>query len=185
MAILGAMTAPDDTQEHPVVRAEAPSLEALYTAHAARLARVLRAAGLPDATDAVQEAFVQAVVHWRKVSTLRRPARLDPPRRDQPRASTGGARAAASDALTAADRDHVGRLCVRGARPRRRARRPHRGAAAAATARALALLLRRPAGRRSGRRDAAQRGNRQVPPARRARRTRTCPGEPFGRTDDA
>src|SRR6266487_2289774 len=68
MAILGAMTAPDDTQEHPVVRAEAPSLEALYTAHAARLARVLRAAGLPDATDAVQEAFVQAVVHWRKVS---------------------------------------------------------------------------------------------------------------------
>jgi hypothetical protein len=26
MAILGAMTAPDDTQEHPVVRAEAPSL---------------------------------------------------------------------------------------------------------------------------------------------------------------
>jgi len=69
MAILGAMTAPDDTQEHPVVRAEAASLEALYTAHAARLARVLRAAGLPDATDAVQEAFVQAVVHWRKVST--------------------------------------------------------------------------------------------------------------------
>jgi len=69
MAILGAMTATDDTQEHPVVRAEAASLEALYTAHAAALARVLRAAGLPDATDAVQEAFVQAVVHWRKVST--------------------------------------------------------------------------------------------------------------------
>src|SRR5258708_34228640 len=68
MAILGAMTAPDDTQEHPVVRAEAPSLEALYSAHAARLARVLRAAGYPDASDAVQEAFVQAVVHWRKIS---------------------------------------------------------------------------------------------------------------------
>ena len=46
MAILGAMTATDDTQEHPVVRAEAPSLEALYTAHAAALARVLRSAGL-------------------------------------------------------------------------------------------------------------------------------------------
>ncbi len=30
---------------------------------------MLRAAGLPDATDAVQEALVQAVVHWRKVST--------------------------------------------------------------------------------------------------------------------
>ena len=69
MAILGAMTAPDDTQEHPVVRVEAPSLETLYAGHAASLARVLRAAGLPDATDAVQEAFVQAVVHWRKVST--------------------------------------------------------------------------------------------------------------------
>ena len=67
MAILGAMTATDDTEQHPVVRA-APSLEALYAAHAAPLARVLRAAGLPDATDAVQEAFVQAVVHWRKVS---------------------------------------------------------------------------------------------------------------------
>src|SRR4029077_15612408 len=79
MAILGAMTAPDDTQQQPVVRAEAPSLEALYTAHAARLARVLRAAGLPDATDAVQEAFVQAVVHWRKVSTYDDPlARIRP-----------------------------------------------------------------------------------------------------------
>src|SRR5437763_1859301 len=68
MAILGAMTATDDTEQHPVVRAAAPSLEALYAAHAAPLARILRAAGLPDATDAVQEAFVQAVVHWRKVS---------------------------------------------------------------------------------------------------------------------
>ena len=69
MAILGVMTAADDTAEHPVVAADvAPSLEALYAAHAASLTRVLRAAGLPDPADAVQEAFVQAVVHWRKVS---------------------------------------------------------------------------------------------------------------------
>ncbi len=69
MGILGTMTATDDTQEHPVVAAEvAPSLEVLYAAHAAALTRVLRAAGFPDPADAVQEAFVQAVVHWRKVS---------------------------------------------------------------------------------------------------------------------
>jgi RNA polymerase sigma-70 factor (ECF subfamily) len=69
MGILGAMTATDDTEEQPVVRAEvAPTLEALYAAHAASLTRVLQAAGFPDPADAVQEAFVQAVVHWRKVS---------------------------------------------------------------------------------------------------------------------
>jgi RNA polymerase sigma-70 factor (ECF subfamily) len=70
MGILGTMTATDDTQEQPVVAAEvvAPSLEALYAAHAAALTRVLHAAGFPDPADAVQEAFVQAVVHWRKVS---------------------------------------------------------------------------------------------------------------------
>ena len=44
------------------------SLESLYARHAAPLARALHAAGVPDAHDAVQEAFVQAVVHWRKVS---------------------------------------------------------------------------------------------------------------------
>lgn len=44
------------------------SLESLYAHHAASLARALHAAGVPDAHDAVQEAFVQAVVHWRKVS---------------------------------------------------------------------------------------------------------------------
>src|SRR5690242_17309039 len=69
MGILGTMTATDDTREHPVVPAEVvPSLEVLYAAHAAALTRVLRAAGFPDPADAVQEAFVQAVVHWRKVS---------------------------------------------------------------------------------------------------------------------
>jgi RNA polymerase sigma-70 factor (ECF subfamily) len=69
MCMLGAMTEADRTAEHRVVRAErAPSLEALYAAHAASLTRVLHAAGFPDPADAVQEAFVQAVVHWRKVS---------------------------------------------------------------------------------------------------------------------
>ena len=43
-------------------------LELLYATHAASLTRALHAAGYPDAADAVQEAFVQAVVHWRKVS---------------------------------------------------------------------------------------------------------------------
>ena len=70
MGILEAMTAPEDTGDLPVTRAPAtPTLEALYAAHAATLAGVLHAAGVPDAADAVQEAFVQAVVHWRKVST--------------------------------------------------------------------------------------------------------------------
>src|SRR4029078_2352432 len=69
MGILGTMAAADDTQEQPVVRAEdTPSLEALYAAHAASLTRVLHAAGFPDPADAVQAAFVQGVVHWRKVS---------------------------------------------------------------------------------------------------------------------
>jgi RNA polymerase sigma-70 factor (ECF subfamily) len=69
MATPGTMTATDDTAEQPVVGADvAPSLEALYAAHAASLTRVLYAAGFPDPADAVQEAFVQAVVHWRKVS---------------------------------------------------------------------------------------------------------------------
>ena len=45
-----------------------PELEVLYATHAAALTRALHAAGYPDASDAVQEAFVQAVVHWRKVS---------------------------------------------------------------------------------------------------------------------
>src|SRR5262245_54121811 len=69
MCILGTMTTADDTAEQPVVAADvAPSLEVLYAAHAASLIRVLHAAGFPDPADAVQEAFVQAVVHWRKVS---------------------------------------------------------------------------------------------------------------------
>src|SRR6478609_9445238 len=61
---------PDDpTLEQLVTPVEEfPSLETLYAVHAESLARTLLAAGVPDAYDAVQEAFVQAVVHWRKVS---------------------------------------------------------------------------------------------------------------------
>jgi RNA polymerase sigma-70 factor (ECF subfamily) len=74
MGILGAMTAADDTAAQPVVgAAAAPSLDALYASHAVPLTRVLHAAGFPDAADAVQEAFVQAVVHWRKVSRYEDP----------------------------------------------------------------------------------------------------------------
>ena len=70
MGILEAMTAADGTSEPETARMKAvPTLEALYASHATQLAGVLHAAGVPDAADAVQEAFVQAVVHWRKVST--------------------------------------------------------------------------------------------------------------------
>jgi len=44
------------------------ALADLFAQHAARLAVALTAAGYADAADAVQEAFVQAVVHWRKVA---------------------------------------------------------------------------------------------------------------------
>ena len=42
-------------------------LARLFDEHADGLVRGLVAAGYPDASDAVQEAFVQAVVHWRRV----------------------------------------------------------------------------------------------------------------------
>lgn len=44
------------------------ALAELFEHHAVRLAGALAAAGYPDADDAVQEAFVQAVVHWRKIA---------------------------------------------------------------------------------------------------------------------
>ena len=67
--MLGTMASDDSTSETLAPRAERrPELEALYAMHAAALTRALQAAGYPDAPDAVQEAFVQAVVHWRKVS---------------------------------------------------------------------------------------------------------------------
>lgn len=50
-----------------------PSLARLYERHADELVRGLVAAGYADASDAVQEAFVQAVVHWRRVGNYEDP----------------------------------------------------------------------------------------------------------------
>jgi RNA polymerase sigma-70 factor (ECF subfamily) len=67
--MLGTMAGDGRSHEALAERADGPGeLEALYSTHAAALTRALHAAGYPDASDAVQEAFVQAVVHWRKVS---------------------------------------------------------------------------------------------------------------------
>ena len=67
--MLGTVTGDEHTGEVVVTRAATPvELELLYATHAASLTRALHAAGYPDAADAVQEAFVQAVVHWRKIS---------------------------------------------------------------------------------------------------------------------
>jgi RNA polymerase sigma-70 factor (ECF subfamily) len=69
MSKLGTLGADEPTLELLIATVEEiPSLESLYALHAESLARALHAAGVPDAYDAVQEAFVQAVVHWRKVS---------------------------------------------------------------------------------------------------------------------
>jgi RNA polymerase sigma-70 factor (ECF subfamily) len=48
-------------------------LALLFEQHAGELVRALTAAGYPDASDAVQEAFVQAVVHWRRVARYDEP----------------------------------------------------------------------------------------------------------------
>ena len=66
--MLGTVAGDDSTGELVITRDTPAELEALYAAHARSLAQALQAAGYPDAADAVQEAFVQAVVHWRKVS---------------------------------------------------------------------------------------------------------------------
>jgi RNA polymerase sigma-70 factor, ECF subfamily len=69
MAKLETLGTDEPTLEQLIATVEdSPSLESLYALHAEQLARTLHAAGVPDAYDAVQEAFVQAVVHWRKVS---------------------------------------------------------------------------------------------------------------------
>ena len=69
MAKLETLGIDEPTLEHLIATVEeTPSLESLYALHAEKLARSLHAAGVPDAFDAVQEAFVQALVHWRKVS---------------------------------------------------------------------------------------------------------------------
>jgi RNA polymerase sigma-70 factor (ECF subfamily) len=49
------------------------ALARLFEGHADELVRGLLAAGYPDAADAVQEAFVQAVVHWRRVRSYDEP----------------------------------------------------------------------------------------------------------------
>jgi RNA polymerase sigma-70 factor (ECF subfamily) len=49
------------------------TLARMFERHADELVRGLLAAGYSDASDAVQEAFVQAVVHWRRVRTYDEP----------------------------------------------------------------------------------------------------------------
>ncbi len=49
-------------------------LGALFEREYERLVRALTAAGCVDAEDAVQEAFVQAMVHWRRVGSYEDPA---------------------------------------------------------------------------------------------------------------
>jgi RNA polymerase sigma-70 factor, ECF subfamily len=49
------------------------ALARLFEAHADELIRGLVAAGYSDAADAVQDAFVQAVVHWRRVRSYDEP----------------------------------------------------------------------------------------------------------------
>jgi RNA polymerase sigma-70 factor (ECF subfamily) len=69
MSRLETLGTDDPTLEQLIATVdEVPTLESLYAMHAESLARTLHAAGVPDARDAVQEAFVQAFVHWRKVS---------------------------------------------------------------------------------------------------------------------
>jgi RNA polymerase sigma-70 factor (ECF subfamily) len=67
--MLVSVTGDDSTRKALVTRAGKPAeLETLYVAYAGDLTRALHAAGYPDAADVVQEAFVQAVVQWRRVS---------------------------------------------------------------------------------------------------------------------
>jgi hypothetical protein len=67
--MLGTVTEGDNTGELIVTRRTQAELEQLYAAHARALTQALHAAGYPDAADAVQEAFVQAVVHWLLLSS--------------------------------------------------------------------------------------------------------------------
>jgi len=66
--MLGTVAGGDNTGELVITRDTPAELEQLYATHARALTQALYAGGCPDAADAVQEAFVQAVVHWRKVS---------------------------------------------------------------------------------------------------------------------
>ena len=66
--MLGTVAGGDNTGELVITRDTPAELERCTPPTPASLTQALHAAGYPDAADAVQEAFVQAVVHWRKVS---------------------------------------------------------------------------------------------------------------------
>ncbi len=66
---VGAAPVDAETDERPdaLVGPGKESLARLFQQHADGLVHGLAAAGYADASDAVQEAFVQALVHWRRV----------------------------------------------------------------------------------------------------------------------
>jgi RNA polymerase sigma-70 factor (ECF subfamily) len=64
---LDAAATPAEPSGAPAAPEAMSALAQLFAQHADGLVRGLTAAGYPDASDAVQEAFVQAVVHWRRV----------------------------------------------------------------------------------------------------------------------
>src|SRR6266581_2831128 len=66
-------TASEEGSNLPEPSATTDALARLFELHADELVRGLLAAGYPDASDAVQEAFVQAVVHWRRVRSYDEP----------------------------------------------------------------------------------------------------------------
>jgi hypothetical protein len=67
-SVLSAATLdPPKSPAHGSALAALDDLAAVFALHADELVRDLVAAGYPDASDAVQEAFAQAVVHWRRI----------------------------------------------------------------------------------------------------------------------
>src|ERR1700675_1859102 len=67
------MTEDQVSREPRAVETALEELARLFEHHADELVRGLLAAGYSDASDAVQEAFVQAVVHWRRVRSYDEP----------------------------------------------------------------------------------------------------------------
>jgi RNA polymerase sigma-70 factor (ECF subfamily) len=66
-------TAAEERSDLPAPSEMLGALARLFELHADELVRGLLAAGYSDASDAVQEAFVQAVVHWRRVRSYDEP----------------------------------------------------------------------------------------------------------------
>jgi RNA polymerase sigma-70 factor, ECF subfamily len=64
---LEAKTVSSDRTDRAAQQDVMAALARLFDRHVDELVRGLLVAGYPDAADAVQEAFVQAVVHWRRV----------------------------------------------------------------------------------------------------------------------